>query len=226
MELKGKKIAFLGDSITEGVGVSSPDRIYHNVLCHKCELSDIFVDGIQGTRIAYRFHPDHDARWQMFFCGRAHFLPADADIVVVYGGVNDYLSGDAPFGEEGDKTFTTFCGAVWYLMYILRLRFGNKPVVFMTPAHCTYLGISDSDTKARWQNIEDRQMPLAEYVKVIEKTAKSFGIHTLNLYENLGIDPNIPDHKERYTVDGLHFNDDGHKVIAERLEEFLRSIDE
>ena len=68
-------------------------------------------------------------------------------------------------------------------------------------------------------------MPLVEYVKVIEKTAKSFGIHTLNLYEDLGIDPNIPDHKERYTVDGLHFNDEGHEVLASCLEKFLRALD-
>ena len=29
MELKNKKINFLGDSITEGVGTSAPDKTYH-----------------------------------------------------------------------------------------------------------------------------------------------------------------------------------------------------
>lgn len=28
MELQGKKIVFLGDSITEGIGVKNPDNIY------------------------------------------------------------------------------------------------------------------------------------------------------------------------------------------------------
>ncbi len=32
MQLEGLKINFLGDSITEGLGVSSPDAIYHAVL--------------------------------------------------------------------------------------------------------------------------------------------------------------------------------------------------
>ena len=35
MELKGKKICFLGDSITEGHGVSCKENIYCNILAQK-----------------------------------------------------------------------------------------------------------------------------------------------------------------------------------------------
>ena len=35
MNLKGLKLAFLGDSITEGVGTSEPSKIYLNVLNEK-----------------------------------------------------------------------------------------------------------------------------------------------------------------------------------------------
>ena len=224
MELKGKKIAFLGDSITEGVGVSGAECRYENILCKSCELSEIFVNAIAGSRFAYQLNPNEDARRQLFFCGRAFFLPTEADIVVVYGGINDYLNGDAPFGAEGDSGFTTFCGATRFLMNTLRKRFGNKPIVFMMPAHCYYKGVRDTETKSRYPDLADREKPLTAYIEVIEKTAKEFGIYTLNLYETLGIDANIPEHKEKYTVDGLHFNDEGHKILAARLEEFLRSI--
>ena len=225
MELKGKKIAFLGDSITEGVGVSSAECRYENILSKKCELAEIFVDAIAGSRFAYQHRPNEDARRQLFFCGRAFFVPTDADILVVYGGVNDYLNGDAPFGEEGDSGFMTFCGATKFLMSTLRKRLGDdKPIVFMTPAHCYYKGVRDTELTSRYPDLADRERPLPDYVEFIEKTAKDFGIYVLNLYENLGIDPNIPEHKEKYTVEGLHFNDEGHKVIAERLEEFLRSL--
>lgn len=226
MELKGKKIVFFGDSITEGVGVSSAECRYENILSKKCELGEIFVDAIAGSRFAYQHRPNEDARRQLFFCGRAFMLPTDADVVVVYGGVNDYLNGDAPFGEEGDKGFMTFCGATRFLMQTLRQRFGDKPIVFMTPAHCYYKGVRDSEIKSRYPDLADREKPLIDYVDVIKRTAEGFGIYILDLYENLGVDPNIPEHKEKYTVEGLHFNDEGHKVIAERLETFLRSIDE
>ena len=224
MELKGKKIAFLGDSITEGVGVSRKENRYEDILCESCELSEIFVNAIAGSRFAYQINPNEDARRQLFFCGRAFLLPTEADIVVVYGGVNDYLNGDAPFGEYGDTKFTTFCGATRFLMNTLRQRFGDKPIVFMTPAHCYYKGVRDTELTSRYPDLADREKPLPAYIEIIEKTAKEFGIYILDLYNGLGIDPNIPEHKEKYTVEGLHFNDEGHKVIAERLEEFLRSL--
>ena len=38
MKLKGLKIAFLGDSITNGVGASKYNNVYHQVLKEKAEL--------------------------------------------------------------------------------------------------------------------------------------------------------------------------------------------
>ena len=35
MELKGKKINFLGDSITEGVGASAPDKVYWRLIAER-----------------------------------------------------------------------------------------------------------------------------------------------------------------------------------------------
>ena len=46
----------------------------------------------------------------------------------------------------------------------------------------------------------------------------------LDLYEKLGIDPTKPEDKEKYTVDGLHFNDAGHHILAARLQEFLEAL--
>lgn len=65
---------------------------------------------------------------------------------------------------------------------------------------------------------------LLGYVSIIKETAKLFDIPVLGLYEKLGIDPTLPEVKEKYTSDGLHFNDAGHHVIAERLGEFLLSL--
>ena len=66
--------------------------------------------------------------------------------------------------------------------------------------------------------------PLCDYIAAIEKTAAQFEIPVLNLFEKLGIDPTKPEDKEKYTVDGLHFNDAGHHVLAARLQEFLEAL--
>ena len=52
MELKNKKINFLGDSITQGVGTTEDKYIYLNVMKNECGLAAARNYGISGTRIA------------------------------------------------------------------------------------------------------------------------------------------------------------------------------
>ena len=58
MELKGKVINFLGDSITEGSGVTNlADCRYDNRLAAMCHLSAVNNYGIGGTRLAHQMYP-------------------------------------------------------------------------------------------------------------------------------------------------------------------------
>lgn len=58
---------------------------------------------------------------------------------------------------------------------------------------------------------------------MIEK-GNEHGIPVLNLYDKQGINPNIANDKETYITNGVHFNDMGHKLIADCLMDFLREI--
>ncbi|MBQ8141149.1 MAG: SGNH/GDSL hydrolase family protein [Clostridia bacterium] len=224
MQLKDKVINFLGDSITEGVGVADrKNNRYDNVIKREYGLKAANNYGIGGTRLAHQFYPSENPRFDLCFCGRAYVMDEKADIVVVYGGVNDYIHGDAPIGKMGDKTPATFYGAVYFLMNFLKTTYAGKPVVFMTPAHCNFRTGSDSAISNHPSKKEDA-MPLIGYINIIEETAKLFDIPVLNLYNTLGIDPNNPDDKAKYTADGLHFNDEGQAHIAKRLGEFLLAL--
>lgn len=224
MELKGKVIDFLGDSITEGVGVMDrANNRYDNVLKKNCGLKATYNYGIGGTRLAHQSAPSAKPRHDLCFCGRAYDLNKDADIIVVYGGVNDYIHGDAPFGQMGDTTPATFCGAVYFLMRFLRTEYAGKTVVFMTPARLCYDGMDGTQPSHRPQKAPGAKN-LCSYIEVIEQTAARFEIPVLNLYEKLGIDPTNPEEKEKYTMDGLHFNDAGHHILATRLQAFLEAL--
>ncbi|MBE6549803.1 MAG: SGNH/GDSL hydrolase family protein [Ruminococcaceae bacterium] len=224
MELKGKVINFLGDSITEGAGVSNhAENRYDNRLKKMYDLAEVYTYGVGGSRLAHQSVPSANPRTDLCFCGRAYNMKKHADIVVVFGGVNDYLSGDAPFGEMNDKTPATFCGAVYFLMNILKEIYANKTVVFMTPAHCNYNGISDKQVSPRPIK-KPCAKPLQAYVDVIKARGKELDVPVLDLFENLGLDPNDENIKEKYTVDGLHFNDEGHEYIAKSLGKFLTSL--
>ena len=224
MILEGKKIAFLGDSITEGVGVSDREsNRYDNILKKNCGLAKNYNYGVSGTRLAHQTKPSERPRHDLCFCGRAYDMANDADIVIVYGGINDYIHGDAPVGKIGDRTPATFCGGVWFLMNLLREKYGDKPIVFMTPARCV-VRECEYMTPSRHPNKKPDAMPVLGYVEIIQETAKEFGISVLDLYHLLPIDPAIEEESRRYTVDGLHFNDEGHHVLAGLLESFLLKI--
>lgn len=223
MELKGKIIDFLGDSITEGVGVYDQNNRYDNIVHRRLELAAHYNYGIGGTRLAHQSAPSETPRYDLCFCGRAYLLEKSADLIVVYGGVNDYIHGDAYFGKMEDRTPETFCGAVYFLMNFLKTNYEGKQIVFMTPAHMHFRGISDKCLTGRPMKKPDAQ-PLSAYVEVIKARGKELGIPVLDLFEKLPIDPNNESDREKYTVDGLHFNDDGHEILANTLCDFLESL--
>ena len=97
MELRDLKINFLGDSITQGTGSSSPENCYvSKVAEYTGALCRNY--GIGGTRIARQQEPSEIAQFDLDFCQRVADMDPDADVVIVFGGTNDYDHGDAPIG--------------------------------------------------------------------------------------------------------------------------------
>ena len=212
MELKGKKINFLGDSITKGVGASAPENKYVEVFAKENELSVARNYGISGTRIARQQNPtESNPPFDQDFCSRVCEMDTDADIVVVFGGTNDFGHGDAPFGSFSDRTPDTFFGACHTLFTSIIERFPKAEIVVMTPIH---------------RAVEDRENrpSLCEFVKAIREVAEFYSIPVLDLYKNSGIVPMLEINRETYAPDGLHPNDAGAKRIADRLGAFLQSI--
>lgn len=223
MDLKGKTINFLGDSITEGRGVQDVSKNrYDNILKASCGLKKTNNYGISGTRIAYQKHPSLKARHDLDFCGRAYDMDKEADIIIVYGGVNDYGHGDAPFGKVGDTTRSSFCGSVAYLCRTIRELYPKAVPIFLTPAHC--FGDREVSHSVDRPDTAVEERPLKDYVDAILEIAPTYGFSTLNLYDELGLDPNDPEIYRIYVPDGLHFNDKGHHVIAEKVKALLESL--
>ena len=224
MDLKGKIVNFLGDSITEGAGVGDiPNCRYDNYIKNEYGLKAANNYGISGTRLAHQMKAGVNPSSDLCFCGRAYHMDKNADIVVVYGGVNDYIHGDAPIGQKGDRYPETFWGGVSFLMRHLKDLYPGKTIVFVTPAHCYYEGVHDYEV-SKYPIKKTDAMPLIEYVKIIEEMGKEYGVPVLNLFEKLGIDPNKPEDYEKYTVDGLHFNNEGQKILAKCIADFILSL--
>lgn len=222
MKLEGLKINFLGDSITEGAGVSTKDKIYHALLKEECGLAEARNYGIGGTRIARQQGSpwrEWNERWDAnSFCERFEEMDDDADVVVVFGGTNDFGHGDAPIGGFTDRTPDTFYGACHYLFRGLSRKYIGKPIVVMTPLHRI------NELKNTGTAKGAVYAPLKTYVDIIREVAEYYSLPVLDLYKVSGIQQDIPEVKKALIPDGLHPNDAGHVIIKDRLRGFLESL--
>ena len=217
MELKGKKIVFLGDSITEGCGTSGVEHHFVTLIgkMGECEVKNY---GIGGTRFARQTTPTWEI-WDKDFCGRVEELDEDADVVVVFGGTNDFGHGDAPLGTIEDRSLYTFYGACHHIMTRLHERFAGKPIVFLTPLHRC-----NEDNPKGDGNKPYNVAPLKTYVNIIREMAEYYSLPVLDLYAVSGIQPKVDAIREKYCPDGLHPNDAGHVILAEKIFAFLKAM--
>ena len=214
MELKGTKINFLGDSITEGAGTSCVEARFTTLMKEIAGVAEIRNYGIGGTRIARQQTVNNEQYDKNDYCARFSAMDDDADIIVVFGGTNDYGHGDAPFGTFSDRTPETFCGAVHYLFRGLIEKYPTKPIVVITPLH------RENDTVPNALHGKT----LKDYVDVIREGAEMYSLPVLDLFASFGVCPDIPAQKAAYCPDGLHPNDAGNRKIAEKLKTFLEAL--
>ncbi len=212
MDLKGLKINFLGDSITEGHGTSSEAARFTSLIAEKFGAVTRCY-GIGGTRIAHQKTPSGNPRHDLDFLSRVEEMSPDADVVVVFGGTNDFGHGDAPFGTFADRTGDTFCGALHALYTALLEKYPAAAIIVLTPTH--RLG---EDVPNMHGHV------LRDYVEAIRRTAEYYSLPVLDLFAASGIQPTVPVMQATYMPDGLHPNDAGHVLLTNKIVRFIDAL--
>ncbi len=212
MELQGLKINFLGDSITEGYGRCGTQKPFVE------QISDLYGAvtrnyGIGGTRLARQIRPSENPKHDLDFPGRIDAMDPDADLVIVFGGTNDFGHGDAPFGDFADRTVDTFCGALHVVYRALLEKYPQAVIAVMTPMHRETENVPNMHGRV-----------LEDYVQAIRKAAAYYSLPVLDLWAVSGIQPAVPIIKESYMPDGLHPNDAGHVVLTKKIAQFIKSL--
>ena len=210
MEIKGLKINFLGDSITWGAGSSDREKTCFVALMGSKYGAVCRNYGIGGTRIARKTTPSEIAIHDKDYCGRYAEMDDDADMIFVFGGTNDFDHGDAPIGRPTDRTPYTFYGALHTLFTGLINKYPTSKICVITPLHRLVE--------------ENGNGKLIDFVKTVRQVAEFYSLPVLDLYANLGINPQVPVMQETYMPDGLHPNDKGYEVIAEKVAAFIRAM--
>ena len=246
MKLEGKKINFLGDSITFGFGLidlpepppgidprtippeknpvlsTDPDTLeglFVNVLRSECRLAAARNYGVCGSRIARQHFDGLPDMFPDTFCDRADRMDPDADIIVVFGGTNDFGHGNASLGTMDDRSDLTFYGALHVLFRKLREKYPLAEIIVCTPLHRLDENLPGEPGA--------KPVPgalLIEYVKALRKVAEYYSFPLLDLYACSGLQPAIPAVRELYLPDGLHPNRAGYVMITSRMKSFLEAL--
>ena len=190
----GKTINFLGDSITEGAYCASPDtEKYCEIVKSELGLATANEYGTSGSLVAVIGGKTNS------FAERYSGM-VDADAVVVFGGVNDYLAGTGAMGAVDSTTTTEFNGALNVLIAGLKAKYPAKTIIFITPLKC-YFDSHTSDVA----NSSSGQA-LQGYRDAIIERCLYHSIPVVDLYALSGIDPahTVEERVAPYTYEGLH----------------------
>jgi len=222
---KGKKVAFLGDSITDKRHIGCRAN-YWTFLPQMLGI-DSYVYGMNG--------------WQMNgMLKQAQQLKAsladDVDAIFVFAGTNDFNSG-VPLGEwfvESKESVrknaetvelkrrtlsldATFRGAINRMMSYLRHEFPRQQVVLLTPIHRSYAQFGEQNVQPDEAYANKAGLFLDAYVAAVREAGAVWSVPVIDLYSECGLYPSEPAHAQYFNnaqTDRLHPNDAGHRRIA------------
>ena len=212
MQLTNEKVAFLGDSITVGhAAYPVKECAYFALFRQAYPNAQFYSVGHSGSCIG-RTHECQGEKWNQDFITRAQDMPDDLDIVMVYGGTNDFGHGREPLGVLGDTDgFVSFYGAIKELYDYLHIRYPNAKIFFVTPF------------PRRIENdVNSHGCVLKDYVQAIKQSGEKWGFSVLDLNAECGIDAQDLAVREKYLPDGLHPSIDGHRVLFELFDKFIK----
>lgn len=212
MDIKGKTILCLGDSITAS-------SWYLECLRNLSSANKVVNYGVGGTTIAKRKKPlgnfyDYD------FIMRAKEMQDTADLIIVFGGTNDYGHGDVPIGSIDDDTHDTFSGNIKILIKTIKEKYPATPIVFITPLH----RVDDENPYGENGAKPYAMGTLKDYVDMIKAVAEKEGTHILDFYNDSDFSLQNEQFRSFISVDGLHPNEEGHKVIANKIYQFVKKL--
>ena len=210
-------ICCFGDSTTwgdNGTGAGGPGISWTSHLGALLDGATVENFGVKGSRLAIKADRDDS------FVERLGGIDADADVYVLFGGVNDF-SRNVPLGQMGSTDTHEFYGALDYLVRGITARSPEARIVVMTP--CKTSGIVAKDIPS---SFEENHLGLtqAPYAAAVREVADRYSLPVIDLYAGSGVSPFLPEHRERYMPDGLHYSPAGYERLARRIAAGLRAV--
>ena len=194
--------ACLGDSITVGMGNSTP---YPTVLRDLLGAKKVYNVGSGGSTIATGDGVDAMAN-------RCVEIPPDVDVIIVMGGTNDnFYQASWQFGfmDWETKGEGTFCGDLELLMKKLQYTYPNARIIFLTPPSNSKI----DEMKASNPALLDQ----GKYAEAIRYIGAEQGLPVVDLYNMNFLNSHDSNILTNFMGDSVHPNTAGNQVLAEKV---------
>ena len=229
----GKKVVFLGDSITDPAQTNRQWRIYWQYLADDLGIEPhvYAVSGYQWDRVYKAAQKMKDE------------MGPTADAIIIFAGTNDYMSG-IPIGEWYDvaeeevflkgktlklphrrfiKDMKTFKGRINTVMDFLKTNFPDQQIVIMTPIHRGRYDLGNSNVQPEETFPNALGKYLEDYVAALREAADIWSVPVIDLYRESGLFPLNASHAKCFRYAGpkvwdkLHPNSEGHRRLAKTI---------
>ena len=206
LDFSDKKIACLGDSITQAANLESMEDYqqysYPTKLAEILGAEEVVNLGIGGSSIG-RY-------WQDAFVDRYMDIPEDTDLILVMGGTNDgFCLHRENVGNFEERSSRTLIGDLDELMRGLKENYPDAEVVFVTPLPNV---LHDILRKDRPELMSQRVI-----VDSMIALAKEYEFDVIDLYDSNLLDSHDAAVISNYMPDGVHCNPDGYQILAEHI---------
>ena len=208
--LKKKKIACLGDSITEGVNANGWQwhRYIDKYFKENGVETTIVNLGIGGTSVCTSSYVTASLQP---FVNRLNTIPTDTDVIVIFGGTNDW-GNNASLGTISDSGSSSFYGAYKYMLEWFANNRPNAKILTITPLKRYYRGNTSTWTNAQTTRNNKGQL-LQDYVRAVKEVSEMYAIPCVDLHNESGLNPVLEIVRTKYMGDGLHPTAEGNKKM-------------
>ena len=228
----GKRVAFLGDSITDARQIGTTNDVYWHMLEGILGIRP-FVYGISGHRMnqiigqGERLERDHGQ---------------DVDAIIVFIGTNDY-NGGIPLGEWYTYSYeqtvaanrqtgrtevfrkhrelvyddATFRGRANTTLRWLKTHYPDKQIIFLTPIHRAYATFSADNIQPPESFANACGLFIEDYIQAVRELADVWAVPVIDLASISGLYPMLDEHAKYFRnadTDRLHPNTEGHVRMA------------
>lgn len=231
----GKKIAFLGDSMTQKR--DSSVKVYWEYLVDMMEIEP-FVYGISGNQWDGIFKQAQKLKQEK---GK------DVDAIFIFAGTNDY-NHNTPLGNFyfetsketnfNGKTVTrkyrtlieddsTFCGRINKVIALLKQNYPDQQIVIMTPIHRGYATFSEKNVQPEENFSNDLGLYIDDYVNVLKTASSVWAVPIIDLYSLSGLHPVLDSYTKYFSnpdTDRLHPNSAGNFRLAKTIQYQLLTL--